>query len=235
VALITGAGGTRIPTAALAEAKCRVIAASRNIASARRTAARLGGAQAGRHLAVAIDYFREASINRGFASALKQAGQVDILVNNGHELLGADWRTVTAVQFNRQLANATGYSWRAWCVITPSNPAPGQHHSGFHTVMLPRRYRDAARRKPAAYQTLKAGIITSPATWPFIGEGSRAVNCLSPDRSTTWHWQLIRRLNAVAHARMGKPHEVKGAGVPGLDAASYDRATTLVDGGWTAW
>ncbi len=38
-----------------------------------------------------------------------RAGQVDILVNNGHEALGNDLTTVTAEQFSRHLANATGY------------------------------------------------------------------------------------------------------------------------------
>ena len=111
VALITGASG-HLGSAlarALAEAGARVVAASRSIEKARATAAALGGEQQGHHLAVALDQMDEASVERGFAAALQQAGRIDVLVNNGHEALAADWRSVTAGQFTRQLANVTGY------------------------------------------------------------------------------------------------------------------------------
>ncbi len=249
VALITGAGGhLGFPMAcALAEAGCRVIAASRNLASARRTAARLGGAEAGRHLAVAIDYFREASIKRGFASALKQAGQVDILVNNGHELLGSDWRTVTAAQFNRQLGNATGYFLLARLArdhaVQTRRPASiillGSMYG--QVASYPDVYRDAAAANPAAYQTLKAGIIhLTRHLAVYWGRDRVRVNCLSPGPfpATSAPAKLIRRLNAKSPMhRMGKPHEMKGAVVfLASDAASYVTGHNLaVDGGWTAW
>ena len=111
VALVTGASGHLgwALACGLAEAGCRVIASSRGKEKAQSIAAELGGAQRGRHLSVVMDHMDEASIQSGFTEAVKQAGRIDILVNSGHELLGADWRTVTAEQFTRQLANATGY------------------------------------------------------------------------------------------------------------------------------
>ena len=51
----------------------------------------------------------EASLQQGFGQAVDVAGGLDVLVNNGHEGQAADWTDVTAEQFNRQLANATGY------------------------------------------------------------------------------------------------------------------------------
>src|SRR5262249_50889471 len=108
-ALVTGASGHlgSAMSRALAEAGCRVIVASRNVETARKAAAALGGKQRGRHLWTVIDHMDENSINLGFDDAAKKAGRIDILVNNGHEPLGADWREVTGSQFNRQLANAT--------------------------------------------------------------------------------------------------------------------------------
>src|ERR1035441_8732818 len=95
VALITGASGhLGSPMAwALAEGGGGLIVASRKIEAARRIAASLGGVKQGRHLSVMIDQMDEASIERGFATAIKLAGGIDVLVNNGHELLAADWRS----------------------------------------------------------------------------------------------------------------------------------------------
>jgi gluconate 5-dehydrogenase len=50
-----------------------------------------------------------ASIDRGFKEVVGLAGHIDVLVNNGHEALGNDWTDVSAEQFSRHLANATGY------------------------------------------------------------------------------------------------------------------------------
>ena len=111
VALITGATG-HLGSAlaeALAEAGARVIVGSRDLAKGQAAAAKLGGAEAGRHQAVVIDHMDEGSIARGFAEAVAATGRIDVLVNNGHEGLGADWRQVTGEQFTRQQANATGY------------------------------------------------------------------------------------------------------------------------------
>jgi len=111
VALITGASGHlgHSMADALAEAGARVIVASRAAGTGQKTAASLGGVEKGRHLSVVIDHLDEQSINRGFDEAVELAGKADVLVCNGHEPLGADWRSVTGEQFNRQLQNATGY------------------------------------------------------------------------------------------------------------------------------
>ena len=249
VALITGAGGhLGFPMAcALAEAGCQVIAASRNHANARKSAARLGGAQAGRHAAVAIDYFNEVSIKRGFTSALEQAGHIDILVNNGHEVLGSDWHTITAAQFNRQLAHATGYFLLARLVrdhaVQSRRPASiillGSMYG--QVASYPGVYRDAAAASPAAYQTLKAGIIHLTRHLAVYWARDRVrVNCLSPGPfpTATAPAKVIRRLRAKSPMyRMGEPYEVKGAVVfLASDAASYVTGHNLaVDGGWTAW
>ena len=94
---------------ALAEAGCRVVVASRDGDKARRCAGQLDGKEAGRHLGVMIDHMDADSIKRGFAAAVEQAGRIDVLVNNGNEHVKSDLTNCTGEEFNRQLANASGY------------------------------------------------------------------------------------------------------------------------------
>src|SRR5262245_50736188 len=98
VALVTGATGHlgSAMAEALAEAGARVVVSSRDLAKAQSTARVLGGSETGRHLAVAIDHLDSASIDSGFDAVIAAAGQLDILVNNGHSPVHADWTTVDA-------------------------------------------------------------------------------------------------------------------------------------------
>ena len=249
VALVTGASGHLgwALACGLAEAGCRVIASSRSLEKARSTAAKLGGAQKRRHLSIVIDHMDKASIQSGFTEAVKQAGRIDILVNNGHELLGADWRTVTAEQFTRQLANATGYfllarrlrnhaveSGRAASIILLGSMY-GQ------VASYPELYKEAAAASPAAYQALKGGIIHLTRHLAVYWAKDRVrVNCLSPGPfpHASAPAKLVRQLEKKSPMhRMGEPYELKGAVVfLASDASSYVTGQNLaVDGGWTAW
>ena len=60
-------------------------------------------------LGVTIDHMDANSIERGFTSALEQAGHIDVLVNNGHEHVTSDLTNCTGEEFTRQMANASGY------------------------------------------------------------------------------------------------------------------------------
>src|SRR5690349_7760155 len=108
-ALLTGGAGHLgcAMAGALAEAGASVILTSREAERAKAQAARLPGLA--QHHGIALDHMDSTSIEDGFRQAVAVAGKVDILVNNGNEAVGADWTDVTAEQFNRQLANATGY------------------------------------------------------------------------------------------------------------------------------
>src|SRR5688572_16402630 len=110
-ALVTGVTGHLggALAEALAEAGATVVASSRRAPDARGVAEQLPVAAGASHFAVQLDHMDESSARTGFEAALSQAGRLDILVCCGHELLAADWTSVTAEQFNRQLANATGY------------------------------------------------------------------------------------------------------------------------------
>lgn len=94
------------------------------------------------------------------------AGPVSILVNNGHELLAADWSTVTPEQFSRHLANATGYFELARLVR--NNAVERKLHASI--VMLgsmygvvgsyPDAYDGVCPASPVAYHTRRAALCT---------------------------------------------------------------------------
>jgi NAD(P)-dependent dehydrogenase (short-subunit alcohol dehydrogenase family) len=248
-ALVTGASGYLgfAIASALAEAGCRVVVGSRKRETAEETAARLPGPQAGRHVGVALDQMDEASIEQGFSGAMGEVGSIEVLINNGHEAQPADWRTITGEQFSRQLANATGYFLLARMVRDEAV----KRGSGASIVMLgsmygvvgsyPDAYEGVCPASPAAYHALKGGIVhlTRHLAVYWAKDGVR-VNCLSPGPfpSSKAAPEMVERLTTRSPmARMGKPHEVKGAAIYlASDASSYVTGQNLlVDGGWTAW
>jgi len=249
VALITGARGYlgRALADALAEAGARVVVSSRNVDSARAVASALGGRETGRHLAVGLDHLDEASLDRGFADAVAQAGRIDILVNNGHEALGADWTTVTAEQFQRQLANLTGYFLLARRL---REHAVAQHRAASVILLgsmygvvgsYPDAYAGVCAASPVAYHALKGGIVqlTRHLAVYWAQDGVR-VNCLSPGPfpNPQAPAAMVERLKTKSPmGRMGLPHELKGAIVfLASEASSYMTGQNLIiDGGWTAW
>ena len=214
---------------------------------ARSRAAELGGREAGRHLAVCLDQLDEESIEQGFEDAVAQAGQVDILVNNGHDPLAADWTTVTAEQFQRQLTNLTGYFLLARRLrdhaVARQSPASVILLGSMYGLVgsYPDAYEGICAASPVAYHALKGGIVhlTRHLAVYWAKDGVR-VNCLSPGPfpSPQAPPALVERLKTKSPLRrMGAPHELKGAIVfLASDASSYMTGQNLViDGGWTAW
>jgi gluconate 5-dehydrogenase len=188
-----------------------------------------------------------AALERGFADALSSAGRIDVLVNNGHEAQPADWTTVTAEQFTRQLANATGYFLLARLV---RDHAVGRRAPA-SVVMLgsmygqvgsyPEAYEGVCGASPVAYHALKGGIIqmTRHLAAYWAADGVR-VNCLSPGpfpKDSAPPAMVERLRTKLPMKRMGQPHELKGAIVfLASDASSFMTGQNLVvDGGWTAW
>src|ERR1035441_5285574 len=192
VALITGASGHLglALAAALAEAGCRVIVASRKMETAQKVAAALGGAKAGRHLAVVMDQMDEASIQRGFERAAKLAGRVDILVNNGHEPLAADWRTVNGNQFTRQLANCTGYFLLARLV---------RDHAVKHRQPARARWARPHRDLPwRCWMTTCAKCRRArKAKWPCASNRTGPLACSANTGSTPRRWRPSSRAPGI--------------------------------------
>lgn len=254
VALVTGARGHLGFSLArgLAEAGARVIASSRQLRHAEEVAEQLAAASTGDpgaapHLAVQIDHLHEDSINRGFDDAVRQAGRVDILVNCGHDAISSDWQTVTAEQFQRQLANVTGYfllarRCRDQAVNTRRSASVILLGSMYGLVgSYPDAYEGICSASPAAYHALKGGVVQLTRHLAvYWAKDQVRVNCLSPGPfpGAQAPGELVDRLNARSPmGRMGLPHELKGAVVfLASDASSYVTGQNLVvDGGWTAW
>jgi gluconate 5-dehydrogenase len=245
-ALITGASGFlgSAMANALAEAGARVIAASRKLDTAQSVAASLPGEG---HLGVALDHMDERSIDRAIAGITKRVGTIHVLVNNGHEALPADWRSVTSEEFSHHLKNATGYfllarAVRDAAVAAKENASIVLLGSMYGQVgSYPDAYEGVCQASPAAYHALKGGIVhlTRHLAVYWARDGVR-VNCLSPGPfpSEKAPKKMVTRLKAKSPMkRMGQPHELKGAVVfLASDASSYITGHNLVvDGGWTAW
>jgi NAD(P)-dependent dehydrogenase (short-subunit alcohol dehydrogenase family) len=247
-ALITGATGYlgSAMAQALAQAGARVIVSSRRLSDAQRAAEQLPSVES-RHCAVQMDHMDERSIEQGFEAALNQAGTIDILINNGHEPLASDWRSVTAEQFTRQLSNLTGYFLLSR-LLRDQIAARGASGSiiligSMYGVVgsYPEVYQEISAASPVAYHALKGGIVhlTRHLAVYWAKDGVR-VNCLSPGPfpQPKVSAELVERLEKKSPmGRMGKPDELKGAVVfLASDASSYMTGQNLIiDGGWTAW
>lgn len=249
VALITGATGWlgSAMAAALAEAGASVIVASRDRENGERAAAALPSAAGNCHRCVVIDQLDDDSIQSGFAEAVTAAGKVDLLINNGNAADSHDLNDVTAEQFNRVLRNVTGYFLlsrllRDHLVQRQASGSIVNIGSMYGQVgSYPDAYEGVCPASPVSYHALKGGVIqlTRHLAVYWARDGVR-VNCLSPGPfpSSQAPSELVERLSSKSPmARMGLPHEVKGAlMLLASDAGSYMTGQNLiVDGGWTAW
>ncbi len=248
-ALISGASGWlgSAMSRALAEAGANVITTSRDAARASECAAALPANAGQTHFGVALDHLDEATIESGFTDALLRAGRIDILVNNGHAGNASDLTTVTGDEFNRSLANATGYF-----LLARKLRDHAVSRGGGASILLigsmygvvgsyPDAYDGAVPASPVAYHALKGGIVhlTRHLAVYWAKDGVR-VNCLSPGPfpGPAANATMVERLTAKSPmGRMGRPEELKGALVfLASEASSYVTGQNLlVDGGWTAW
>jgi NAD(P)-dependent dehydrogenase (short-subunit alcohol dehydrogenase family) len=249
VALVTGASG-HLGSAlarALAEAGASVIVSSRDESRAQEAIRSLPVSQDAEHFPLVLDHMQPETLPASFARALQLAGKVDVLLNNGHEALGADWTNVTAEQFTRHLANATGYFELARLMrnhaVERQQPASIILLGSMYGVVgsYPDAYEGVCPASPVAYHTLKGGIVhLTRHLAVYWGPDRVRVNCLSPGPfpRDTAPAEMVERLQQKSPLqRMGQPHELKGAVVfLASDASSYVTGQNLlVDGGWTAW
>jgi len=246
-ALITGASGWLGTSFArgLAEAGASVVVGSRVQARAEQTAAKLPGSAA--HHGVELDQMDETSCDRGFKAAVKAAGKIDILVNNGNEAPEGDIWNTTGESFSRVQLNATAYFLLARMLrdhaVDGGRPASVVMLGSMYGVVgsYPDAYEGVCGPSPVAYHALKGGIIHMTRHLAVYWAKDRVrVNCLSPGPfpSDTVPAELPGRLSTKCPmARMGRPHELKGAlMLLASDAGSYITGQNiLVDGGWTAW
>jgi NAD(P)-dependent dehydrogenase (short-subunit alcohol dehydrogenase family) len=249
VALLTGGCGHlgSAMARALAEAGASVVLTSREQAKAEAATRALPVVGTARHCGLALDHMQPESLPERFAAAVGLAGKVDVLVNNGHEALAADWANVTPEQFSRHLANATGYFELARLVhnhaVERAAPASIVLLGSMYGVVgsYPDAYEGICPASPVAYHTLKGGIVHLTRHLAVYWAQDRVrVNCLSPGpfpRDTAPAAMVERLCQKSPMGRMGQPSELKGAIVfLASDASSYMTGQNLIiDGGWTAW
>lgn len=229
---------------ALAEAGARVLLTSRDEHRAKEAAAALPGKG---HVGAALDHMQPDVVEKQFRDALAAVGQIDVLVNNGHEALGNDWTTVTAEQFTRHLGNATGYFVLSRLLrdhVVQRN-APGSvvllGSMYGQVASYPDAYAGVCPGSPVAYHTLKGGLIHMTRHLAvYWGKDNVRVNCLSPGPfpSEKAPAAMVERLCTKSPmGRMGHAEELKGAIVfLASSASSYMTGQNLtIDGGWTAW
>ena len=246
--LITGASGYLGSSMArgLAEAGATVIVGSREATRAFDVAKALPGNR--NHCGVAIDHMSEASIRKGFKSAVEQVGTIDALVNNGNEAVNKDWAEVDAEQFTQQLGNATGFFLLARLLrdhaVKQKAPASIVMIGSMYGIVgsYPDAYQDIGSASPVGYHTLKGGIIHMTRHLAvYWAQDHVRVNCLSPGPFPNFPkvpTEMVDRLcQKSPMKRMGLPHALKGSLLLLVsDAGSYITGQNLlVDGGWTAW
>ena len=190
----------------------------------------------------------EASIRKGFKSAVEQVGTIDALVNNGNEAVNKDWAEVDAEQFTQQLGNATGFFLLARLLrdhaVKQKAPASIVMIGSMYGIVgsYPDAYQDIGSASPVGYHTLKGGIIHMTRHLAvYWAQDHVRVNCLSPGPFPNFPkvpTEMVDRLcQKSPMKRMGLPHELKGSLLLLVsDAGSYITGQNLlVDGGWTAW
>lgn len=249
VALITGGCGHlgSAMSRALAEAGASIVLTSREAEKAQAAAEQLPVVGDAKHFGIALDHMQPETLADRVAEALRLTGQIDVLVNNGHEALPADWTNVTPEQFSRHLSNATGYFELARLI---RNHAVERKASASIVLLgsmygvvgsYPDAYEGVCFASPVAYHALKGGIVHMTRHLAVYWAKDRMrVNCLSPgpfptDKAPA---EMVRRLTDKSPMRrMGRSSELKGAIVfLASDASSYMTGQNLIiDGGWTAW
>ena len=176
--LITGASGFLggAMSRALAEAGATVVVGSRDALKAQRVAEALPGD--GPHYGVELNHLDEESLNKGFDAAVKAAGTIDVLVNNGQQGHAMDLTDVTAEAFSQDLQNATGYFLLARKlrdhVVSRQTPGSIVMIGSMYGVVgsYPDAYKDVCVASPVQYHALKGGIIHAAFVSPSADNSS---------------------------------------------------------------
>ena len=249
VALVTGGTG-HLGTAfanALAEAGASVVISSREGSRAQEAADKLPSPGGASHHGVTLDQMDGGSVESSFDEAVKAAGQVDVLINNGLDAEGKDLTEISFDEFARHQTNNAGYFTLARLLhdhaVTRGAPGSIVNLGSMYGQVgsYPDAYAGVCSASSVAYHSLKGGTIHMTRHLAvYWAKDKVRVNCLSPGAfpSSTAPQEMVGRLEAKCPmGRMGDPTELKGIIVfLASDASSYMTGQNVtIDGGWTAW
>jgi len=242
VALVTGGGrGLGFAMAkGLAEAGASVFINGRDAAQLRRRARELtaAGLQAA---PLAFDITDKTATARGLARLVRQAGKLDILVNNVGQRDRRPLDALAPEDFARLLEVDLVASF-ALCRLA----APGMQRNGFGRIInVTSITADLARSGDPAYPAAKAGLeALTRALAADLGPHGITCNAISPGFfATETNAAMVanpavgpRYAARVPLGRWGRAEEIAGAAIfLASDAASYVNGHTLVvDGGVSA-
>ena len=222
VALVTGGTGYlgRAMCRALAEAGARVVVTSRDLARASRAASELPSINGTEHIGVQLDQLNEESLKSGFDAAVRAAGQVDILINNGQQGHALDLTSVSGEAFSQDLQNVTGYFLLARHlrdhVVERGVPGTVVMIGSMYGVVgsYPDAYDGVCVASPVQYHALKGGIVHMTRHLAvYWAKDSVRVNCLSPGPFPNENapQEMVNRLiKKSPMRRMGLPEELNG-------------------------
>jgi NAD(P)-dependent dehydrogenase (short-subunit alcohol dehydrogenase family) len=252
VAVVTGgAGWLGTPICeTLAELGATVFIASRNTSghdSAKDLIARLN--PEAKIESVELDISKQESVSDCFANVIKQAGRIDVLINNAYSGEAASFDDTTLEQWQEVMdIGLTGY----FLCIKEAAAHMQKARSGniinvasMYGMVSPdfRVYKDTPFSSSPAYGAAKAGVIQlTKYTACSLAAHNIRVNAVSfgpfPSEQVCDHAVFNSRLvEKTPLGRTGSPWEVKGAlAFLATDASSFVTGQNIVvDGGWTAW
>ena len=246
VAIVTGGarGIGRAICARYAEEGARVVVADLDEADAKTAAASIGRGALG----VAVDVTDQGSIDRLVETVVREAGRIDVLVNNAGVFDMAPLLEVTRESYRRVMAvNVEGLLFTLQAVARQM----ARQGRGGKIINFASQAGRRGEALVAVYCASKAAAIslTQSAGLALIEHGIN-VNAIAPGVVDTPMWDQVDALfakyenlpvgekkrrvgRAVPYGRMGRPEDIAGAAVfLASDDADYVVAQTLnVDGG----
>ncbi len=242
-AVITGGskGLGAAMTAGLASAGADVMLVSRHLEEAQATAATIAETWGHRALAVAADVSDAAQVEAMIAAALRDLGQIDILINSAGINVRAPIEDFPVETYQQIMRTNVDGTWLCCRAVVPHMKARGSGRiinlaSALGLVGLAQRTPYTASKGAVVQITRTLALELAPhgvtanaiCPGPFLTEINRAI---------AHNEEAVRTVvGATAMKRWARLEEIQGAAIfLASDAASYVTGAMLsVDGGWTA-
>jgi gluconate 5-dehydrogenase len=243
VAIVTGGskGLGEAMAEGLASAGADLVLASRHLAEAEATAARIAGEYGRRVIGIEADVTDPAAVQRLVDRTLQEHGRIDVLINSAGINIRGPIDQLSYEQFRQvQQINVDG-TWLCCKAVLPHMKARSSGRiinlaSTLGVVGLANRTPYTASKGAVVNMTRGLGLELAPynITCNAICPGPFLTPMNVPIANTEEAQKFI--VGAVALNRWGRMEEIQGAAIfLASDASSYVTASLLtVDGGWTA-